>query len=63
MKRITSLLFKIITIIILFVIIDFIHNLIALNVPIYIDYDVEITNILFILKIVLAVIVLIKKSK
>lgn len=50
-------------IIILFVIIDFIHNLIALNVPIYIDYDVEITNILFILKIILAVIVLMKKSK
>lgn len=61
MRKLKSLLFKLITIIILFILIDFLHNLIAINVPLYIDYDVEITNILFILKIILAVFVLFKK--
>lgn len=63
MRRIKSILFKIITIIILFIIIDFINNIIALNVPAYINFDVEINNLFFILKIVLAVIILFKKSK
>lgn len=61
MRKLKSLLFKLITIIILFILIDFLHNLIAINVPLYIDYDVEITNILFILKIILVVFVLFKK--
>lgn len=62
MRKLKSLLFKLITIIILFILIDFLHNLIAINVPLYIDYDVEITNILFILKIILAAFVLFKNK-
>ena len=38
-------------------------GIIALNVPAYINFDVEINNLFFILKIVLAVIILFKKSK
>lgn len=61
LKKIISLIVKIITIIALFIIIDFFNNIIALNVPFYINYDVEINNLFFILKIVLAVLILIKK--